>query len=255
MKVRHVDWYSDEWLVGTVELDNAQRGLYITACCLIYSTGGPITRDRLRAACRDHGHAFNRQLGALIAMGKLTINGEQITNKRSIKELQKAEERTIKFQQNGGKGGRPPKKNNDVAKAGGSGAEKLTINHQPSTTNQEGSVGSNEPTAGAAGEVSRAPNVVKMPARKVSKHDVWDSDDPKKTLYEFGRSVFGDKGAGIVTKFLGEARGNIDDAAELIEVCRKKDDPKAYAFGIIRQRAVQEEIDDIRRANAWAGAL
>src|SRR6185312_2038111 len=65
-KVRHIDWYSDEWIAGTYELTNAERGLYITACCLIYSVGGPITRDRLRAACRDHGHAFSRQLDTLI---------------------------------------------------------------------------------------------------------------------------------------------------------------------------------------------
>jgi len=134
-KVRYIDWYHDEWIAGTDDLNNAERGLYVTACCLIYSVGGPITRDRLRAACRDHGHAFNRQLDVLIQSGKLLANGEQITNKRCENELQKAVNRTEKAQRNGGKGGRPTKENKELAKADGCLDGKLTTNL--STTNQE----------------------------------------------------------------------------------------------------------------------
>lgn len=138
MKIRHIDWYPDEWLGGTIELGNAERGLYITACNLIYSTGGPITRERLRAACRDHGHAFNRQLATLIEAGKLVVNGGQIINKRSINELQKAHKRSANAQQNGSKGGRPHNQNNEVEKPEGFRGEKLrarslTTNYQPST--------------------------------------------------------------------------------------------------------------------------
>ena len=144
-KVRHIDWYADEWIAGTLELGNAERGLFITTCCLIYSTGGPITRDRLRAACRmEHGLAFNRQLDALIKAGKLQVNGEQITNKRCVNELQKAENRSAKARQNGGEGGRPRKENNDVGKPDGFHDEKLTTNlpttnHQPEKPSSEGS--------------------------------------------------------------------------------------------------------------------
>lgn len=134
-KVRHIDWYPDEWLGGTIGLNNDARGLYITACCLIYSAGGPITREHLRAACRDHGHAFNRQYATLIEAGKLIENDGQITNKRSINELQKAQKRTAKAQQNGGKGGRPTKENNEIGKPDGFPEEKT--NYQPPTTNQE----------------------------------------------------------------------------------------------------------------------
>jgi len=136
-KVRHIDWYSDEWIAGTYELTNAERGLYITACCLIYSVGGPITRDRLRAACRDHGHAFSRQLDTLIQTGKLSANGEQIDNKRCANELQKAGKRVVKAEQNGIKGGRPPNENKDIAKPAGFKSEKLTTNYQLPTTNQQ----------------------------------------------------------------------------------------------------------------------
>jgi uncharacterized protein YdaU (DUF1376 family) len=135
-KVRHIDWYHDEWIAGTYELSNAERGLYVTACCLIYSVGGPITRDRLRAACRgDHGHAFTRQLNVLIQSGKLSVNGEQIINKRCENELQKANKRVANAEQNGGKGGRPSNKNSGVAESVGLQSVKLTTNYQLPTTN------------------------------------------------------------------------------------------------------------------------
>ena len=136
-KVRHVDLYPDEWIAGTVNLGNAERGLYITACCLIYSNGGPVRRDHLRAACRDHGHAFTRQLAVLIEAGKLTENDGQISNKRSINELQKAEERAANARQNGDKGGRPPKNTNGLENRQGFFSEKLTTNYQPPTINQK----------------------------------------------------------------------------------------------------------------------
>lgn len=137
MKIRHIDFYPDEWIAGTIELPNDVRGLYITACCLIYSTGGAITRDRLKAACRDHGHAFNRQFAALIEAGKLVENDGQIINKRAAKELQTAGKRVANARQNGSKGGRPPNENNDIAKATGCFSEKLTINYQLPTKEED----------------------------------------------------------------------------------------------------------------------
>jgi uncharacterized protein YdaU (DUF1376 family) len=164
-KVRHIDWYADEWLSGTHELGNAERGLYITACCLIYSTGAPITRARLKAQCQDHGHAFNRQLGVLIDTGKLSEKDGQISNKRSINELQKAEERTANARQNGSKGGRPPKDNNSLAKPDGSVTEKLTTNHQPPTYQEESPVGDSlgEQAASGASNAGRRTRGTRLP--------------------------------------------------------------------------------------------
>lgn len=136
-KIRHFDFYPDEWLTGTAELDAAERGLYITACSLIYSNGGAITVERLRAACPcDHGLAFSRQLRRLIELGKLTENGPRITNERCENEIRKSEERVAKAQRNGTKGGRP----SGLAKPDGSSDEKLagaSSNHQPSTSKEE----------------------------------------------------------------------------------------------------------------------
>jgi uncharacterized protein YdaU (DUF1376 family) len=100
MKIRRIDFSADEWIAGTVGLDNAERGLYITACALIYSHGGPIPIEHLKAACRDHGHAFKRQLDQLLSTDKLSLNDGQIDNKRCAKELQKAVTRAAKDRQN-----------------------------------------------------------------------------------------------------------------------------------------------------------
>lgn len=100
MKLRYFPCYHDEWLVGQAGLDNACRGLYLTACLLMYSHGGPIEIGELRRNCHDHGQAFNRQLKLLVKTGKLTVNERQIANKRVINELQKRDKRSEDGEQN-----------------------------------------------------------------------------------------------------------------------------------------------------------
>lgn len=105
MKVRRIDFYPADWLAGTIGLSNCERGLYITACMLIYSHGGPIRRDDLRAACGvDHGNAFNRQIGRLLVLGKLTEEDGLVDNKRCEKELENVGKRLAKASENGVKG-------------------------------------------------------------------------------------------------------------------------------------------------------
>lgn len=130
-KIRRIDFSAAEWLEGTAELDNATRGLYITACALMYARGGPITIDLLKSACRDHGHALRRQFEALTGLGKLTVNDGQISNKRCANELQKALKRIANVPQN-----RPElQENNDLPppSAFGDGRD----NHQPPTINHQ----------------------------------------------------------------------------------------------------------------------
>ncbi|HXE05181.1 MAG TPA: DUF1376 domain-containing protein [Bryobacteraceae bacterium] len=199
-KIRRVDFYADEWLAGTRRLDALETGIYITACALIYSNDGPVAIGDLREAARCHGHAFNRAYKRLIELGKLTENDGQISNKRCINELQNARIRIEKAQQNGGKGGRPRNKNKDMPKPGGFREEKLTINHQPPTTNLEGSVGSNEPTAAEAAP----PPVVAVPPPLIvvagTAHK--PPPDPKRETYTLGRAILGKSAGGMITKLL-----------------------------------------------------
>jgi uncharacterized protein YdaU (DUF1376 family) len=127
MKVRRVDFYPDDWLVGTAMLDDAERGVYISACALIYSQGGPVGIDHLRAICRGHGLTFNRCLKRLTTLGKLTEKDGRIDQERCENELRRAEERLENAVRNGRKGGRPPKEINDLEKPDGYKPQKTNI--------------------------------------------------------------------------------------------------------------------------------
>ena len=127
-KIRYVDFYPDEWIAGTVGMSLADEGLYIRVCALIYSHGGPVALAHLKKTCfHDHGHHLNACLQRLLAMGKLTLNGDQIDSKRCANEIQKACKRITKARQNGAKGGRP----NGLAKPDGYAPEKANPNYQP----------------------------------------------------------------------------------------------------------------------------
>lgn len=132
-KVRRIDFSPDEWLQGTRRLDNATRGLYITACALIYSIGRPIDREELRIACRDHGNAFNRQIVRLISLGKLEETDGKLMNKRCGIELEKAEIRS----ENASESAAKRWQQNETQDATAMHARKSNgnANHQPSTIN------------------------------------------------------------------------------------------------------------------------
>lgn len=138
MKVRRVDYYPDEYIVGVSRMTFEQHGVYWMVCSLIMSNGGPIPNDPKwignlggmgAARCR-------RIISDLVALGKLTEKSGKIGQKRAEKELISAQKRIETAQENGRNGGRPPKKNNDLEEPGGFSDEKLTTNHQPSTSNQ-----------------------------------------------------------------------------------------------------------------------
>ena len=133
MKIRRVDFSPDEWLGGTYQLTNAERGLYITACALMYSVGGPITKEHLRAACQDHGHSFNAQLKRLQTLGKLISNGGQIINKRVSNELENAAKRSENASQNASKRWNNNGIDDAVALPPSTARARVSINHQPST--------------------------------------------------------------------------------------------------------------------------
>jgi uncharacterized protein YdaU (DUF1376 family) len=131
VKVRRVDFSADEWLAGTASLSNDERGLYITACALIYSRGGAIEIDELRRCSRDHGNSFNRQLKHLVALHKLSRNGREIDQKRCEKELEKSRKRAEK----GRELAEERWKNNDVKDAAA--MQPRNGNLEPRTRNQE----------------------------------------------------------------------------------------------------------------------
>lgn len=164
MKIRRVDFSADEWLAGTAELSDQDRGVYITICALIYSRGGPISIDLLRAASRSHGNRLNSSISRLAELGKITINSSEIAQKRCGKELEIARKRIENASEKGKKGGRPSNKNKGLKKAGVFPAEKLTINKEPSTLIDSGSLRSPE----SARDAARSDDIPAPPPRAKS---------------------------------------------------------------------------------------
>jgi uncharacterized protein YdaU (DUF1376 family) len=137
MKIRRIDFSPDEFIAGTMELSDAECGLYWRLCSLIYSRGRSVSRDELRAVSPSHGNAFNALLRRLIAIGKVIGNDADLIVKRCGNELEKAEKRIRKLRENGEKGGRPTSKSNGIAKPAGLFPPRADIRAEPSTTNHQ----------------------------------------------------------------------------------------------------------------------
>src|SRR3982751_4321923 len=105
MKIRHVPLYATEWLEGTIELSNDERGVYFDIIALIYARGGPITVELIKARSGLHGNAFNRVLDRLDLAGKIERKGEEIDQKRCRNELKKVRKKIEIARENGAKRG------------------------------------------------------------------------------------------------------------------------------------------------------
>jgi uncharacterized protein YdaU (DUF1376 family) len=109
-KVRRIDFFPDEFLVGTAVLSLEESGAYIKVISLIYSRGGPIDDDErwLSRAISADVRSWRRLRGALIEKGKLTAMDGKLSNRRCDEELSKARKRIDDAHKNGAEGGRPP---------------------------------------------------------------------------------------------------------------------------------------------------
>lgn len=84
-----IKFYPSDFLGGTSGLSPAERGVYITLLCLIYEADSPIRRDdsRLARCCGAPKAAFIRMIDGLIAQGKITQDGDLISNRRAEKAI------------------------------------------------------------------------------------------------------------------------------------------------------------------------
>jgi hypothetical protein len=93
VKLRRVDFYPGDWLGGTATLSLAERGLYITACMMIYEAGGPIRKADLRLAVSGRTQTFNSLLLSLVDKGKLQLRNGVIDQVRCEREIERAQNR------------------------------------------------------------------------------------------------------------------------------------------------------------------
>ena len=108
IKLRRTDFYSDDWLAGTVELTLEEEGAFIRICALIYSKGRPIPDDDrwLSSMFRVSTRKWQTLRQALIEKEKITISDGLIHQERCRKELEKGANIARKRAESGAKGRR-----------------------------------------------------------------------------------------------------------------------------------------------------
>jgi len=216
-KVRRIDFSPDEWLGGTVALSLAERGLYITACALMYSAGSPIPIDHLRAACRDHGHTFNAALKRLLDLGKLVEDEGLISNRRVLRELQSAVKRSSNGSQNVFKRWSKPRQKEAVSAENNNIADDPVIlaRATPST------IIDSESTSVDSGRGRPRPASTDAPLQP----------DPVKEIFDRGLAILGTAHRSL----LGKARKQYGDFAVLRAISQTEaeqpSEPVAYFVG------------------------
>jgi uncharacterized protein YdaU (DUF1376 family) len=216
-KVRRIDFSPDEYLTGVACLTMEERGAYWDVCALTYSRGEPVIDDDRENAriFRVHPRAWKRVKSALIAKGKLHVDGDRLINGRCMRELEKAHKRIGDARENGAKGGRPAtttaeetgddrrviapitpeslpsrspitaykspavsSENNGLTKAPGSFSEKLTNNYQ--LTKKEGGASPHAAKRESKGKKSTEPYVIELQRIKLTQasYDALKADYP-----------------------------------------------------------------------------
>lgn len=139
--------YAADWVQGCIGIGAAEWGVYDCVCTLIYDRGGPIPNDHdwLGRILGEDKATTRRLISALIKRGKLfkTDDGK-LMNQRAEIELELAEKTAQKLSLAGQKGGRPSRKNKDLAKA----------NQKPTEAEQNRGRGRAEPKGRARRKIS-----------------------------------------------------------------------------------------------------
>ena len=221
-KVRRVEFYPDEFLVGVAGMTAAEVGVYWTVCGLIYSTGGAIgaTDERLFRLLDERKSTVLRLIDKLIQSGKILRTGDELMVKRCCSELERVVERILSATGAASKRWRtedsiPP--DQGVTDATAESGAMLTNNLQPSTFN------SISPEHREDGQVVDFPGSDKPQGRRRKNQDqepegfapAYDAfprkDDPDDAARAFGRVVR--SGKATAAELLAAARAYAKDRA------------------------------------------
>jgi Protein of unknown function (DUF1376) len=106
-----VAWYKHDipaWMDGTEALEDGAYRAYHVVCQLIYLNEGPIALNEhgIAGRCRQSIKSFRANLSKLIAIGKLQLSDDRLSNSRAVSELENVAENRV----NASKGGKKPRK-------------------------------------------------------------------------------------------------------------------------------------------------
>ena len=95
IKVRRIDYYPDEFLVGVAGLTASDIGIYWVVCTLMYSAGGDIDErdERIRRIVKCRGANLQDSIDRLVALAKLSRDVHQLSSKRVRSVLQASAKR------------------------------------------------------------------------------------------------------------------------------------------------------------------
>ena len=139
MKIRRIDFYPDDFLVGVSGMTPSEGWVYWIICALIYSSGGPIRHDDKRllkntGLRKDH---LKRVCDSLVSDAKVVCNDGELMVKRCSIELERASNRVSKARVNGAKGN----KSKHIQNAGGKIQSTLSNNKQQTTRDSASNIG------------------------------------------------------------------------------------------------------------------
>ena len=88
-------FFPSDWLGGTSGLSAAEKGVYVTLIALMYDQGGMVPRDdaRLARQCGLPKAGLSKVIDTLVALGKIEVDGERLTNSRVKTEVTERENR------------------------------------------------------------------------------------------------------------------------------------------------------------------
>jgi uncharacterized protein YdaU (DUF1376 family) len=217
------DFYPRDWHLDTRDLGNAAKGVYIDLLASMYARGGPIPADE-RELCRICGCATARSLRPLVAelinKGKLKLENGHLTNGRSMEEIAKFERRRA------------------ISSKGG----KARSEAQPETVRPEFEPNSTRTQPETRTDIeenqrdnlcppSPSPSQVSIPPTEGA--ETSPSADPKKPLYDLGRSLIGPKSGGQVTNLIRLHGGDLDATMQTMQLAARKSDPREYIGAIL----------------------
>jgi len=217
------DFYPRDWHLDTRDLTNAAKGVYIDFLASIYARGAAIPADE-RELCRICGCATARSLRPLLAelvhKGKLKLENGHLTNGRAMEEIAKFERRKA-ISSKGGKA------RSEVHPGG------VRTEFEPNSTGTQ-------PETRTDIEENQRDNL-RSPSPSPSQYKIPPTEgvvsappaDPKKPLYDLGRSLIGPKSGGQVTNLIRLHGGDLDATMQTMQLAARKSDPREYIGAIL----------------------
>jgi uncharacterized protein YdaU (DUF1376 family) len=211
------DFYPRDWHLDTRDLSNAAKGVYIDLLATMYARGGPLPMDE-REICRLCGCATTRSLrpllSELIAKGKLKLINLHLTNSRAMEEIAKFE-RQMALSSKGGKAR----------------SRRIQGEFEPNTTGTEAvtllDIAEDQTGSGQLPSPSPSPSKDFPPTESAPA-------DPKKPIYDLGKSLLGKSSGGLVTRLIQHHNGDLGGTLRTLRSAAGASDPREYVGAILR---------------------